>query len=106
MAFSVVFRRRAESDLATHIERLVANRRHSAARLRAAVVTTVIPALEHDPHRYAEADEAADLGINLRELDYGRRRLVYRFLFTIDGETVNVHRVRYAAQDRLTEGDL
>ena len=31
------------------------------------------------------ADEAADLGMDLRELLYGRRRGVYRILFTIDG---------------------
>jgi hypothetical protein len=52
------------------------------------------------------ADEAADLGLDLRELLYGRRRDVYRVLFTIDGQTVNVLRVRHAAQDRLTPRDI
>jgi len=41
----------------------------------------------------------------LRELLYGRRRNVYRILFTIDGQTVNVLRVRHSAQNRLTPGD-
>jgi plasmid stabilization system protein ParE len=42
----------------------------------------------------------------LRELLYGRRRNVYRILFTIDGQTVNILRVRHAAQDRLTPEDV
>ncbi len=40
------------------------------------------------------------------ELLYGRRRSAYRILFTIDGQTVNVLRVRHAAQDRLKPGDV
>jgi hypothetical protein len=37
---------------------------------------------------------------------YGRRRQVYRVLFTIEGESVFIHRVRHAAQDWLKEGDV
>jgi len=46
------------------------------------------------------------LGFDLRMLLYGRGRHVYRILFTIDGDTVNVLRVRHAAQDWLTEDEL
>jgi hypothetical protein len=52
------------------------------------------------------ADEAADLGLELRQLLFGRRRGVYRILFTIDGQTVTIHRVRHAAQDRLSPDDV
>jgi plasmid stabilization system protein ParE len=65
-----------------------------------------IRTLANNPERCVEADEAADLGIPLREFHYGRRRNIWRILFTIDGQTVNVLRVRHAAQDRLASDDI
>jgi hypothetical protein len=59
----------------------------------------IVENLETDPNRYPSADEAADLGVDLRQLLYGRRRNVSRVLFTIEGQTVNILRVRHAAQD-------
>ena len=106
MAFEVVFLRRAQRDIEAGV---VYRARYSAAvasRWRTALVTNATGALEDDPYRYPVADEATDLGMDLRELSFGRGRNVYRVLFTIDGETVNVHRVRHAAQDRLTDGGL
>ena len=43
-------------------------------------------------------DESDQLGITLRQLLYGRRRGVYRILFSIEGETVTLHYVRHSAQ--------
>jgi plasmid stabilization system protein ParE len=77
----------------------------SAARWHTGVYAK-IRTLAHHPERCPLADDAADLGIDLRELLYGRKRNVYRILFTIDGRTVNVHRVRHAAQDRLAPDDV
>jgi len=62
--------------------------------------------LEKDPDQCPLADEAADIGIDLRELHDGRGKHVFRAVFTIDGTTVNVHRVRHAAQDRLDADDI
>jgi plasmid stabilization system protein ParE len=77
----------------------------SAARCHNAIHAK-IRTLANNPKRYPLAYEAADLGIELREMLYGRQRHVYRILFTIDGQTVNVHQVRHAAQDRLSSGDI
>jgi plasmid stabilization system protein ParE len=77
----------------------------SAARWHAGI-SAKIRTLSNNPERCPLSDEASDLGIELREMYYGRRRHVYRILFTIDGQTVNVHRVRHAAQDRLFPGDI
>ncbi len=44
-------------------------------------------------------------GVELRQLLFGRRRGVYRILFTIDDQTVTSHRVHHAAQDRLSSID-
>ncbi len=65
-----------------------------------------IQSLAVHPERCPEADEAADLGIDLRVLLHGRRPHVFRILFTVDGDAVNVHHVRHAAQDQLTADDF
>ena len=107
MAFDVIFLPQADSDVQAHAAWLHATRSPSAAnRWRIGILTKVVLALEADPHRYSEADEAQDLGVNLRELLHGRRPHVYRALFTIDGQTVYVHRVRHASQCPLTPGDI
>jgi hypothetical protein len=36
----------------------------------------------------------------------GRRRGVYRVLFTVGDKTVTIHRVRHADQDRLIRGEV
>lgn len=62
--------------------------------------------LEHHPEVWPLADEAVDLGIELRQVLFGKRRHVYRVLYTFDGTTIHVHRVRHAAQDRLSPEDI
>jgi plasmid stabilization system protein ParE len=105
MAFQVRFSPRAVSDIAVAVSWMARNSPEAAARWRIGLFQ-VIENLETDPNRYPAADESMDLGIDLRELLYGRRRGVYRILFTINEETVNVLRVRHAAQDRLSPDDI
>jgi plasmid stabilization system protein ParE len=105
MSFQVIFRPHARADIAATVTWLANNNAAAAARWRAGLLR-IIENLETDPHRYAAADEAADLGVDLRQLLYGRRRQVHRVLFTIEGQTVNILRVRHAAQDRLGSGDI
>jgi plasmid stabilization system protein ParE len=77
----------------------------SAARWTVGVESAIASLSDH-PERCPEADEADDLGIDLRMLVYRRGRQVFRILFTIDGRTVTVRRVLHAAQDRLTPDDI
>lgn len=77
----------------------------SAARLHARLLGA-IRTLGNNPKRCPFADEAAELQLELRELLHGRRPNIYRILFTIEEQTVNVLRVRHAAQDRLSAGDV
>lgn len=105
MPFRVVFQPRARSDMAATMAWLARTSKAAAARWRTGLLR-IVENLETNPHTYAEAEEAADLGVDLRQLLYGRRRHVHRILFTVDGQTVNIHRVRQAAQDRLTPDDL
>lgn len=69
-------------------------------------IVAAIAGLANHPERCPEADEAAELGFDLRGQFHGRRPHVFRILFTIDGNTVNVLHVRHAAQDRLTADDF
>ncbi len=71
------------------------------AKLRAA-----INELSETSEQHPEADEAANLGMDLRMQIVGNRSHVYRILFTIVGDRVAVHRVRHAAQDYLTQNDV
>jgi plasmid stabilization system protein ParE len=106
MAFIVRIRPRAYVDIANVVRRISwAISDQSAARWNDGIFAK-IDTLQNNPDRWPLADEAAVLGFDLRVLLYGRRRKVYRILFTIDGDTVNVLRVRHAAQDWLTEDDL
>jgi len=62
---------------------------------------------QRDPHSFPQAEEFVADGLDLRELLIGRRRgIVHRVLFTIESETVTIHRVRHASQDQMTEDDV
>jgi plasmid stabilization system protein ParE len=65
-----------------------------------------IATLESHPERCALAAEAADLGLDIRELHFGKRRGTYRILFQIDGRTVQILRIRHSARDIVSRDDL
>ena len=106
MAHAVITLSKAQADIrrtAMRIARTVSP--PSALRWHANVLAKV-RSLSRDPVMWPLADEAADLGIQLRQVLFGKRRHVYRILYTFDGTTIHVHRVRHAAQDRLSSEDL
>ncbi len=70
-------------------------------RLLAAIDT-----LERDPMRFGLASEAADVGIELRQLPLGRRPNIYRVFFVLDQRTVTILHIRHAARDTLRPEDL
>jgi plasmid stabilization system protein ParE len=77
----------------------------AGARWYAALLSK-IDTLETQPQRCVLAEESAELGIELRQLLFGRRRGVYRILFTIEGTTVQILHIRHAARDALSLEDL
>ena len=62
-------------------------------RLLAAVDT-----LERQPERCPFAAEAEELGVELRELLFGRRNAVYRILFIVEQHTVYILHIRHSAR--------
>jgi plasmid stabilization system protein ParE len=105
MPFQVVFRSQAQADITAAATWLARTSPTVAVRWHRGLLS-IIDKLETSPALYPVADEAADLGLDLRELLYRRHRSVYRILFTIVGQRVNVLRVRHASQDRLKPGDV
>jgi len=106
MNFTVLTYRRADNDIRAAVRWTAENRSPRIARSWLTGLMVAVKSLELNPDRCPLADEAGDLGVELRALVYRRRRTSYRILFTITGDSVNVIRVRHAAQDRLTDADI
>jgi plasmid stabilization system protein ParE len=105
MPYTVRFTRRALADIDAAVAYRTQQSASAAARWRVGLLARVAE-LEQSPDRCPLADEAADLGLEPRQLLYGRRRNTHRLLFTIEGQTVTIHRIRHAAQDHLAPGDV
>jgi plasmid stabilization system protein ParE len=71
------------------------------ARLMAQIAT-----LEKYPQRCALAPEAAEIGLEIRELGFGRRLGRYRLLFEIEGRSVVILRIWHGARDAISRDDL
>jgi plasmid stabilization system protein ParE len=64
----------------------------------------VISTLKRLPERHPVAEEESrQLGTTLRQMLYGRRRGIYRILFSIEGDTVTLHCVRHSAEGPIQE---
>jgi hypothetical protein len=63
-----------------------------------------IAKLNRFPERHPVAEEDSQrVGRILREMLYGRRRGVYRILFSIEGETVTLHSIRHSARGPIED---
>jgi plasmid stabilization system protein ParE len=62
--------------------------------------------LETYPERCTLAAEAEEIGLEIRELLFGRRQGTYRILFRIRGPVVQILRIWHGARDRLTAHDV
>jgi plasmid stabilization system protein ParE len=105
MAYQVQITARAERDSEEILSYLEQHSRNGAARWHSGL-TKATRSLEEQPERYGLAPEAADLGIDLRQVLFGNRRGIYRVLFTVEGSTVNVLHIRHASRRSLKPGVL
>ena len=67
---------------------------------------TAIDTLESHPGRCPRTPEAEDIGREIRELVFGKRRGTYRILIEVRDRTVYVLRIWHSARDAFTAGDL
>jgi plasmid stabilization system protein ParE len=105
MSYTVHITDRAISDVDTAVARIAQQAPRNAANWHVRLLTS-LQSLEYNPRTYPLAEEAQDLKIELREMLFGKRSGVWRILFTIEGDKVNVLHVRHAARDRLTAEDV
>ena len=62
--------------------------------------------LEHDPQRCPLARENGKVDVEVREFLFGKRPWVFRVIFTIEGSTVHVLRIRRAQRRPLTRRQI
>lgn len=106
MAFAIDVHPPALDDIGRFVRRITRTVSAASASRWHHGILAKIRTLASDPVIWPLADEAEILQLDLRVLLYGRGRQIYRILFTIDGLIVNIHRVRHASQDWLTEGEI
>ena len=102
MNYRVIISATAMAEIQEAFEWLANQSPLAADRWRAALLQAV-DSLEALPDRYPLAPEAAHLGMEIRQLLHGRRRGIYRILFTIQDNRVLVLRVRHGARRFLGE---
>jgi plasmid stabilization system protein ParE len=96
---------RAEADLDEILQGIQAQASTVLASWHSRMMSQ-IQTLSRLPHRCSIASEASDVGCELRELLFGKRRGCYRILFTIGSDTVTVLHIRRAARGAVTADDL
>jgi len=97
---------RAERDVETVVQWFHSESLDRSARSWLSQFEARIATLERHAERCSIAAEASDLGIELRELLFGKRHKKYRILFTIDAATVQILRVWHSARSPLTSDDI
>ena len=99
--YRVIIRPRADVE-AMAAFRWIAERSPSAAARWLAGLREAVAKLAEAPERHPLAeDESEQFGIAIRQCLYGKRRGVYRILFTIDEDTISVLAIRHGAQDTI-----
>ncbi len=93
-------------DMARTARSIAKNVSEASARTWRKRIEVVFQNLAKDAEQWPEAEEAGLFGLDLRCCLVGRRPHVYRILFRIDEASVEIVKVRHAAQDYLTEDEL
>jgi plasmid stabilization system protein ParE len=102
MTYHIIIQPGAEADLDAAYTHRRARAPEAAARWFAGIVEA-INSLQDFPARCPLAPENEHFAEEIRQLLYGRRRDVYRILFTIREDTVHVLHIRHGAQQPLSQ---
>lgn len=106
MKYRVHISEKAEADVDGVLEWFQSQKVSEAGDRWFAAIWKAIDTLETRPERCALAAESDDLGTELRELSFGRRRGIYRILFQVQGTTVHILRVWHGSRDAVQREDL
>jgi plasmid stabilization system protein ParE len=105
MPHTVVLHRLARQDLQEAYE-WAAERAPAPAARWLSRFETALQSLERHPARCPLARENRKVDIELREYLFGKRPFVFRVIFTIDGPTVRILRIRRAQRRFLTRDEI
>jgi plasmid stabilization system protein ParE len=104
MTHRIVIQPRAEREIREAARYLLEVSKSQAKALRwARGIRAKIETLRAEPGRCPVDPDSAAYGREVRVLLYGKRRGVYRILFTIEDDVVHVLTVRHAARRSLRE---
>jgi len=98
MTFRVEVTAEAERDAEAILEWLFSQHAGDAGIRWFRALEDAIASLAEFPERCPVAPESAVFPFHVRQLLYGRRRNIYRILFTLDGDTVYVLHIRHGAR--------
>lgn len=102
MDFRVELSAQAQSDIASIHDWLQSQSAGDAGERWFVALRTAIASLKQLPSRCAVAPESQDFSIEVRQLLYGRRPNVYRILFAIEGDVVQVLHLRHGRRRPIT----
>ena len=106
MKFRVVLTENAEQDVENILQWFVEQSAASAGERWFQQLMARIATLESHPERCPLAPESSALGVEIREILFGKRRGRYRLFFQIDGRTVLLLRVWHGARNAPSLGEL
>ncbi|PYR72462.1 MAG: type II toxin-antitoxin system RelE/ParE family toxin [Acidobacteria bacterium] len=95
MVFRVELSDRAQSDIAAIYDWLLSQQAGNAGERWFVALREAIASLSTLPTRCPVSPESQDSPVEVRQLLYGRKPHVYRILFTIDRDVVQVLHVRH-----------
>jgi plasmid stabilization system protein ParE len=105
MKCRVIIQQLAENDLEEYYLWAARHAPETAARWLSRFHAE-LQTLDTNPQRCPLAPENGRISREIRQLSFGRRPNIYRAIFTIDGDTVRVLRIRRASRQFLTKREL
>ena|SRR5688572_8273053 len=103
MAFRVELSDRAQTDIAAIYDWLRSQQAGSAGERWFAALREAIGSLSEFPLRCRLAPESRDSSTEVRQFLFGRKPHVYRILFAVDGDLVQVLHVPHARRRPLAK---
>jgi plasmid stabilization system protein ParE len=101
MAFRVELSERAQADIAAIYDWLLSQQAGNAGERWFMALREAIASLSNLPTRCPVSPESRDSRVEVRQLLYGRRPHVYRILFSIEGDVVQVLHIRHSRRRTL-----
>jgi len=101
MVFRVELSDRAQADIAAIYDWLVSQRAGDAGQRWFVAFRDAVNSLSTLPTRCAISPESADSPVEIRQLLYGRKPHVYRIMFSIQDDVVQILHVRHGRRRPL-----